>query len=267
MEQFAQDLRYALRTMRRDAAFCAVAVIILGLGIGANTAIFSVVNTVLFRPLPFRDPERLVWIANALPGAGLSGVTSRVSNYRDFRALNHSFADLTAYFAFSDYSSYTLTELGEPERLIGYGVAQNFFDVLGVRPAIGRGFDAEESKWNGRKAVILTHALWERRFGSDPRIVGRSITLSGQPTLVTGVLPETFDFAAVFTPGAKVDMLTPFPLTDETDRWGNTLAIIGRLKPGAGVRQAQAEFDLLTQQLRAAHPERGRSFGARLTGL
>ncbi len=267
MEQILQDLRYALRTMRRDAGFCAVAVLILGLGIGANTAIFSVVNTVLFRPLPFRDPARLVWIANGSPAGGLSGVTSRVSNYRDFRDMNRSFEALTAYFAFSDYGSYTLTETGEPERLIGYGVAQNFFQVLGIQPMLGRAFDDEECKWNGRKAVILGNGLWQRRFGSDPQIVGRSITLNGDPTLVVGVLPESFDFASVFTPGAKVDMLTPFPITNETDRWGNTLAIIGRLRPGATVRRAQAEFDLLVQHLQQAHPERGTHFGARLTSL
>src|SRR4051794_16675128 len=184
MEQLVRDLRYSLRTMRRDAAFCAVAVLILGLGIGANTAIFSVVNTVLFRPLPFRDPSRLVWIANSSPAGGLSGVTSRVSTYRDLRSTNRSFEDLTAYFAFSDYGSYTLTETGEPERLIGYGVSQNFFDVLGVRPLLGRAFDTEECKWNGRKAVILGHPLWARRFGSDPHIVGRSLTLNGIPTIV-----------------------------------------------------------------------------------
>jgi predicted permease len=267
MDQILQDLRYAFRTMRRDAAFCAVAVLILGLGIGANTAIFSVVNTVLFRPLPFRDPSRLVWIANVLPSGGLSGVTSRVSNYRDYRTMNRSFDDLTAYFAFSDYGSYTLTEFGEPERLIGYGVAQNFFQMLGIRLALGRPFDNEECKWNGRKAVILSHGLWQRRFGSDPHIVGRSITLNGAPTIVTGVLPESFDFASVFTPGAKVDMLTPFPITDETNRWGNTLAIIGRLKPGATVGRAQAEFDVLVNRIKAAHPERGKLFGARLTML
>jgi putative ABC transport system permease protein len=267
MDQILQDLRYALRTMRRDAAFCAIAVLILGLGIGANTAIFSVVNTVLFRPLPFRNPSRLVWISNILPGAGLSGETSRVSNYRDYRSMNRSFEDLTAYFAFSDYGSYTLTEYGEPERLIGYGVAQNFFQMLGIRLELGRPFDDEECKWNGRKAVILSHGLWQRRFGSDPHIVGRSITLNGAPTIVTGVLPESFDFASVFTPGAKVDMLTPFPITDETNRWGNTLAIVGRLKPGATVGRAQAEFDVLVSQIKAAHPERGKLFGARLTML
>jgi putative ABC transport system permease protein len=266
MEQLIQDLRYSLRTMRRDAAFCAVAVLILGLGIGANTAIFSVVNTVLFRPLPFRDPARLVWIAN-LGTNGLSAQTSRVFNFRDLREQNRSFEDLTAYFAFSDYNSYTLNEGQEPERLIGYGVAQNFFQALGVRPMLGRPFDAEECKWNGRKAVILGHALWKRRFGSDPAVIGRSIPLNGEPNTIVGVLPESPDFANIFTPGAKVDMLTPFPLTAETERWGNTLAIIGRLKPGVGIRQAQAEFDGLVEQIRKAHPERGRTWGARLNSL
>ncbi|HMC61576.1 MAG TPA: ABC transporter permease, partial [Candidatus Solibacter sp.] len=265
MESLLQDLRYALRAMRRDFGFCAMAAVILGLGIGANTAIFSVVNTLLFRPLPFRDAGRLVWIANT-GATGLSGATSRVANYRDWRAMNQSFEDLTAYFAFSDYSSYTLKETGEPERLSGFGVAQNFFDLLGVRPLLGRTFDNEECKWNGRKAVILTHGLWERRFGSDPGIVGRRLTLNDEATTVVGVMPRAFDFASVFTPGSKVDMLVPFPLTDETDRWGNTLAVIGRLKPGVTVPKAQAEFDLLTQQILSSKKDRWK-FGAALSGL
>src|SRR5450432_1143836 len=265
MESLLQDLRYALRAMRRDFGFCAMAAVILGLGIGANTAIFSVVNTLLFRPLPLRDAGRLVWIANT-GATGLSGATSRVANYRDWRAMNQSFEDLTAYFAFSDYSSYTLKETGEPERLSGFGVAQNFFDLLGVRPLLGRTFDNEECKWNGRKAVILTHGLWERRFGSDPGIVGRRLTLNDEATTVVGVMPRDFDFASVFTPGSKVDMLVPFPLTDETDRWGNTLAVIGRLKPGVTVPKAQAEFDLLTQQILSSKKDRWK-FGAALSGL
>src|SRR5215471_13695394 len=179
MEQFVRDARYALRAMRRDAGFCAVAVLILGLGIGANTAIFSVVNTVLFRALPFRDPGRLVWIANT-GNAGLSGVTSRVANYRDWRAANQSFEDITSYFAFSDYRYYNMIGAGEPERLSGYGVAHNFFAVLGVAPMLGRAFDGEECKWNGSPAVILTHDLWERRFASDASVIGRRITLNDQ---------------------------------------------------------------------------------------
>src|SRR5215467_4335383 len=266
MEQIARDLRYALRTMRRDAGFCAVAVLILGLGIGANTAIFSVVNTVLFRPLPFRSPERLVWLANT-GTTGISGATSRVSNYLELRNANQSFEEMTAYFAFSDYGSYNLSESGEPERLSGYSVAQNFFPMLGVKLEMGRNFDTEESRWNGRKAVILTHALWQRRFGADPKIVGRSIKLNGEPFNVIGITPADFDFPGIFVPGARVDLFVPFPLSDETDRYGNTLAIAGRLRPGKTISQARAEFALLVDRIHQAHPERGTRWDMRLTAL
>src|SRR5215471_7138207 len=265
-DSLLHDIRYALRTMRRTAGFCAVAVLILGLGIGANTAIFSVVNTVLFRPLPFRSPERLVWIANT-GTSGLSGATSRVSNYHDLRDANQSFEEMTAYFAFSDYGSYNLSGSGEPERLQGYGVAKNFFPMLGVQLHAGRNFDAEESKWNGRKAVILTHALWQRRFAGDPGVVGRSLTLNGDPYQVIGVTRADFDFPGIFVPGARVDLFVPFPLTDETDRYGNTLAIIGRLKPGKSITEARAEFRLLVDRLHTAHPERGNRWDTRLTAL
>ncbi|HLK63832.1 MAG TPA: ABC transporter permease [Bryobacteraceae bacterium] len=265
-EGFLQDVRYAVRTMRKDAAFCVVAVLILGLGIGANTAIFGVVNTVLLRPLPFRAPERMVWITNT-GASGLSGATSRVSNYRDLSAMNQSFEEMSAYFAFSDYISYNLTGTGEPERLSGYGVAQNFFPMLGVQPILGRNFDSEESKWNGRKAAILTYGLWERRYGSDPAIVGTSIVLNDQPTTVVGVMPRWFDFASIFVPGTKVDLFVPFPISDETDRWGNTLAVVGRMKPGVTLPQVRAEFALLVDRVRRAHPERGNRWGVRLTGL
>jgi putative ABC transport system permease protein len=114
--------------------------------------------------------------------------------------------------------------------------------------------------------VILTHGLWERRFGSNPNIVGQSVTLNDKATTIVGVLPAAFDFSTVFTPGSRVDMLTPFPITPETDRYGNTLAVIGRLKPGVSVRQAQAEFDVMNEQIRREHPDRW-TFGAALTPL
>src|SRR5581483_9100747 len=255
MESLLQDLRYAMRMLAKKPGFTLIAVITLALGIGANTAIFSIVNTVLIKPLPFRSPERIVWIANTGTG-GLSGQTLRVANYLDWKRLNKSFEDMTAYFAFFDYGSYTLTGIGEPERLSGVGVAQNFLPFLGVDPQLGRNFDDEECKWNGRDAVILGHNLWKRRFGADPRIIGRSISLNDKPAVVVGVLPESFDFASVFTPGSKVDMLVPFPITKETDRWGNTLSVMGRLKPGVTIRKAQAEFDLLNAQIKQDDPER-----------
>ncbi len=133
-ETLYKDIRYAVRSFRRDAGFFATAVLIMGLGIGANTAIFSVVNALLFRPLPFQSPERLVWIANTGAEGGLSSETSRVANYIDWQRLNRSFESLASYFAFFDYGSYNLIGLGEPERLVGVGVSKNFLGFLGVQP-------------------------------------------------------------------------------------------------------------------------------------
>jgi putative ABC transport system permease protein len=261
-----QDTRFALRSLRRDKGFFIAATLIAGLGIGSNTAIFSVVNALLFRPLPFRDSGRLVMLANTGGDGGLSSITSRVANYLDWKRDNRSMEDLAAWFAFFDYASYDLVGIGEPERLVGVDVAQNFLGFLGIQPELGRGFTNEEATWHGTPAVILTHGLWERRFGSDPHVIGRSITLNDKATRIVGVLPASFDFSTIFTPGSRADILVPFPLSQETDRWGNTLAILGRLKPNVSVREAQAEFDVLSEQMRRAHPDRW-TFGAKLTPL
>jgi predicted permease len=141
-------------------------------------------------------------------------------------------------------------------RLSAVPVSQNFFPLLGVRPALGRAFSPEEATWNGPKAVMLSHALWETRFGSDSSVVGQSVTLNDQPTLVVGVLPASFDFGAVFAPGTHIDLFTPFPLGPQTNRWGNTLAIVGRLKLGVTLQAARAEISVLAPQIAAAHPER-----------
>jgi predicted permease len=189
-----------------------------------------------------------------------------VDNFLEWRDQNESFEKLGAYFAFFDYARFTLLDHGEPQRLRGVGISQNLLDVLGVRPLLGRGFTAEECVWNGRKAALLSHAFWQQHFNGDRSVVGRSITLNGDPTEVVGVLPASFDFDSVFAPGTEVSMLLPFPLAEETARWGNTIFAIGRLKPSATIRQAQAEFDVISRQVSAAHPERG-GFGARMTGL
>lgn len=255
MTGLAQDARYALRAIRRDLGFFLFAATIVGLGVGANTAVFSVINPLMLRPLPFQESADLVWVANSGSG-GLSSITSRTSNLRDFRALSRSFDGLTGYFAFFEYESYNLVGDGPPQRLVGVGVAQDFLDVLGVQPALGRNFVDEESVWDGVPAAILTHGFWLRRFGADPEIVGRSIALNDVPTEVVGVLPATFDFSSTFTPGSNVDFLRPFPVSDETDRWGNTMAMIGRLRPGATVETAQAELDIITNQLQEEDPDR-----------
>ncbi|HEU4629756.1 MAG TPA: ABC transporter permease [Gemmatimonadaceae bacterium] len=265
LDGLRHDLRIALRRIRRAPGFTAFAVLITGLGVAATTAVFSVMSPLMLRPLPFPEPERLVWIASS-SGGGLSAVTSRTSNLRDYRERARSFQALTGYYAFFEYESYNLVGAGAPERLVGVGVAQDFLDVLGVRPLLGRNFVREEGVWGGRPAVILTHGFWVRRFGGDPAIVGRSITLNNVPTEVVGVLPPSFDFASTFVPASRVDFLRPFPISDETDRWGNTLAIVGRLKPGATVESAQAELDAINAQLQAADPARW-GLSAVVTGL
>ena len=265
IESTWHDLRYSLRLFRKDAGFTAFALLIIGLGMGASTTVFSVVNAILIRPLPFRDPQSLVWISNYDTG-GLSGATTQVDYLLDFRAQSRSFSDLAAYFAFYGVGDNLLSGQGEPERLSGVPVSGNFFQLLGVQPQIGRLFNAGECKWNGPKAVLLGHGIWKRRFGSDPGIVGRAITLNNEPYTVVGVLPATFDFASVFAPGSHFDLYFPFPLSPETNRWGNTLAIIGRLKPGVSIGQAQAEIRILGARISKAHRERN-DFEGHVAGL
>ncbi|MBL8213824.1 MAG: ABC transporter permease, partial [Bryobacterales bacterium] len=252
-----QDVRYALTKSRREAGFTTFALLIVGLGIGASATIYSVVSAVLLRPLPFAQPERLAWVANN-GGEGLSSQTVQVGHFLDLKERARSFEDMAAYFAFYGVGDSKLTGVGEPERLSGVPVSQNFFPLLGVRPQIGRLFEAEECKWNGPRVVVLSHAFWQRRFAGDRGVLGRKLILDDQPVEVVGVLPESFDFGRVFAPGTRIDLFFPFPLTPETNRWGNTLSIVGRLKPGISAATAEAEVRDIAQRLEQEHPERNR---------
>ena len=255
LETVLQDLRYSFRMLGRDVAFTTFAVLIVGLGIGASATVFSVLNALLLRPLPFQNPERLAWVANH-DTAGLSGQTTQVRALLDLRERNRSFSDLAAYFAFYGVGDNLLAGEGEPERLSGVPVSENFFQVLGIRPQLGRLFTAEECKWHGPKAVLLSNGLWTRRFASGPGIVGHTLIINGDPVTVAGILPASFDFGSVFAPGSHFDLYYPFPLSAETNRWGNTMAIIGRLKPGVTIAAAQGEVRVLGEQITQAHPER-----------
>jgi predicted permease len=254
-ESILQDLRYAMRTLRRDLGFAIFTILIIGLGVAASSTVFSVLNSILVRPLPFKDPASLVWVANhADDESNMSARTVQVNRLRALRERNQSFIDIAGYFAFYGVGDVKLTGQGEPERLSAVPVSQNFFPLLGVQPAIGRQFSAEECKWNGPKAALLTYGLWQRRFGGDPEIVGKVIRLDDASVTVAGVMPESFDFGAIFAPGAHIDLFSPFALSDETNRWGNTLALVGRLKPGVQLPRAQAEADILGNQISAEHP-------------
>lgn len=256
MDNFARDLRYALRTMRRDYGFSLFAILIIGLGVGASCTIFSVVNTILVRPLPFRDPGRLVWLANHTDETNdMSGKTVQVNYLLYYRKLNKSFEDLGAYMAFYGPGDAKLIGDGQPERLTSVPVTQNFFPLLGVAPEIGRQFTPEECVFNGPHVAMISDALWRRKFAADPNIVGKALKFDGGPTTIVGVLPASFDFGTIFAPGTKVDMYEPFPLTAETNRWGNTLAIVGKLQPGVTLGRAQAEASTLGPQLQRENPK------------
>ena len=247
-DAFQQDLRYTIRTLRRDRVFTAVAVMILALGIGANIAVFSVVDTILLRPLQFPNPDKLVWIAPPPTKCGFSCETYSADAYEELRAQNHSLEDVAGYFAFSGPDNYRLTGGGEPVPATGITVTGNFFQVLGVQPALGRLFSDDETRKNAQPVVLLASAFWKRRFHSNANIVGAAIDLNGQPTTVVGVLPDTFDFGAVFAPGTKVDLFTP-DILDDMRQWGNILTLIGRLKPGVSFAKAQADLQSVAPQL------------------
>jgi putative ABC transport system permease protein len=267
LENIRRDVRYAVRMLLRDAGFAAFAILIVGLGVGASCTIFSVVNTILLRPLPFRDPGRLVWIANHQDETNdMSGKTSQTDYLLDMRAKNQSYEDLAAYYAFYGLGDAKMIGDGQPERLTSVPVTQNFFPMLGVEPQIGRQFSAEECKQNGPRVTMLSDGLWRRKFAADPNIVGRALSFDGGPVTVVGVLPATFDFSTVFTPGSRVDMFEPLPLSPEINRQGNTVAIIGRLKPGVSVQSAAAETAVLGKILQQEHKDRN-DFEPKVSGL
>jgi predicted permease len=254
LETFLQDLRYAGRTLRRDPGFTLFAILIIGLGIGASATVFSVINALLLRPLPLREASQLVWIANSSDQSANEYMT-QPSHYLDLQAQNRSFSEIAAYNNFYRRGDAKLTGEGESERLTRVAVSGNFFPLLGVQPILGRPFTADEIQPNGPSVVILSHAFWTRHFSADPNVIGRTLSLNERPITIVGVLPASFDFAAMVAPGNRVDLFVPYPITPQTGG-GNTVAIVGRLAPGVSVDQARAEFTTLGNQLTQTHPDR-----------
>ena len=256
------DLKFALRQLLKNPGFTLVAVFALALGIGANTAIFSVVNAVLLRPLPFKEPDRLVTVWERDPKQGYEQNFASTGTFLDWQRQNQSFEDMAIFQANQGVS---LAASGEPERVIGATVSVNLIDLLGVSPFLGRSFLKEEGTTGRNNVVLLSQSLWQRRFAADPNIVGKVISLDGSPFTVVGVMPRKFRF-----PGMTGAILGSFA-NPPTDLWmplvldgaasnfrGNHIwQAIARLKSGISLAQAQAEMDAIQKRLELAYPGMG----------
>jgi len=259
MDTFLQDLRYVVRTLLKNPGFAAVAVLALALGIGANTAIFSVVNAVLLRPLPFPDPDRLAMIYSVNPAKGFPRFPSSAPDFLDWRAQTRSYEEMAAV----DGAPFNLIEGTEPERLDGSRVSASFFKVIGIRPALGRDFVPQDDRDGADPVVLIGDGLWRRRFGADPGLVGRAITLDGRRRTVIGVMPLDCSFpnhSEVWAPIA-------FTHDDLSARGAHYLHVFARLKGGVTLEAAQAEIDTIASRLRQQYPDTNAGWDARVSPL
>src|SRR5215471_6353630 len=249
MHSFWQDLRYGARMLLKNPGFTLIAIVTLGLGIGANTAIFSVVNGVLLSALPYPQPEQLamVWCDNRRQGIP-DDITS-YPNFVDWRDRNKTFQGMAGVTS----DRYNLTGTGEPEEISAATVSINFFKLMGVNPALGRAFTAEEEQPGRDKVVVLSHSLWQRRFGGDPGILNKTITLSDEPYVVVGIMPPGFQFPE------KTEIWGPLApdegMRSDKARFGFFLPVVGRLKPGVTRAQAQADLDVVANQIEKQFPD------------
>ena len=268
LDAAARDFRYALRMLRRSPGFTAVAVLTLALGIGANTAIFSVVNSVLIRPLPYHDPAGLVmvWETNSLHPNPHNTVSP--PNFLDWQSRNTVFSGMAYIFDERD----SLTGNGEPEEVVVQDVSANFFSVLGVTPILGPGFTAENGQRGHDNVVILAYGLWKERFGGDPAIVGKSIVLNGHPQTVVGVAPQNFQWFIKdgSLTGAKPQMWSPFVFPQsfhDHKQMGRFMTAAARLKPGATYSQAQSQMNAIASQLEQEYPDSDGHWGVNVVPL
>src|SRR5215217_5247566 len=248
METLIKDIRYGIRGLLKRPGFTAIALITLALGIGANTAIFSVVNAVLLRPLPFQKPEELVIVWEDATFVGFPHNTPAPANYVDWKAQNQSFVDMAA----SHEDSFNLTGDGEPERVSAYAVNANFFPLFSVQPLLGRGFLTEEDRPGSNKVAVLSYSLWQSRYGGDRNILNRDIQLNGEKHTIVGVMPASFQFFE-----SDVRLWVPMALDQEdlANRNGHYLKVVARLKPGVELSQAQADMEGIMRRIAADHPE------------
>jgi putative ABC transport system permease protein len=248
VEVLWQDLRFGWRMLRRSPGFAILAVLTLAIGIGANAAIFSVINSVLLRPLPFPESQRIVWIWETDENRNVHRGVASQAEFLDWRDRNHSFEELAAWRELF----FTLTGNGEPEQNWGAQVSGNFFRLFRVKPALGRDFAAEEEQPGHERVVMLSYALWQRRYGGDPSILGSSITLDDKPYTIVGVLPREF---SLFGTSRQFDLWVPFGFDRaRLNREEHEVLVFGRLRDGAALSQAQVEMQTIQSQLKREYP-------------
>jgi len=259
---FFSDLRYGFRTLLRNPSFSATAALLLALGIGANTAIFSIVNPVLLRPLPYQDSSRIMQIWHVPPAKSFPGLTLfsvSPANYLDWQNQNHSFEEMAAYGG----ARFNIGGKERPEAIQAAPVAPGFFSILRVHPLLGRTFSPEEDRPGQGHVAVLGHTLWRDHFGADPGIVGRDILLNGETYNVIGVMPPNFKFPS------WAQLWVPLAWTNEKRavRGNHNYLVIGRLKPGVDSRAAQAELSAISSRLEQLYPEDDKGWGATILPL
>ncbi len=257
MKTLRQDLRYGVRMLLKSPGFTFVAVLSLALGIGANTAIFSVINSLLLRPLPYPEAERIVDIWHTPPQESFPGMTQfsvSPANYLDWKDQQHSFEQMAVY----QYNGFSLSAGDEPVAVTGVAVSADFFSVLRANPKQGRAFLPEEEQPGRSQVVILSYNLWQRAFGADPHLIGQTLTLNSQTFTVIAIMPAGFQFPP------EVDLWVPLAWDDKERaiRSIHDYSVIARLKPEVTVAQAQTEMSLISSRLEQAYPEEDKGWGA-----
>jgi putative ABC transport system permease protein len=240
MDTFLQDLRYAARTLVKNPGFAALTIACLALGIGVNSTIFSVVDTVAIRPLPFRDPTALVSLATTHQANGIDRGDVSYLDLQDWKARSRSFGDMAAVSG----RSLTLSDGDEPERFNGATVTWNMFPMLGIQPILGRQIRADEDTPGGPRVVLLSHGVWQRRYAADPSVIGRNITVNGLPHTIIGVMPPKFQFpelAQLWIPQVPIEHTSP--------RTARNLVVLARLKPGASFDDGRRDIAGIGAQL------------------
>jgi predicted permease len=247
-DEMIQDLRYGVRMLLKNPGFTLIAILTLALGIGANTAIFSVVNAVVLKPLPYHDPDRLMTVWEDASFMGLPDVVPAPANYADWRAQNQVFEEMAAL----NFGSFSLTGDGEAEKVMANGITANLFPLLGVKPVIGRGFLPADDQHGSHRVALISHRLWQSRYGADRNITGRNILLDGESYTVIGVMPPSFQFLS-----GDISIWVPIAFTQEqlADRDNHYLNVIARLKPGMTVEQANADIRTIMAQIGRAYPQ------------